>query len=104
VWKTARAIAIPKTDKSKLHTVQSYRGISLLPIPGKCLETLVIGRLNFFLESTGQIPPQQFGFIVGRSTSDAIQKVIESVRRGRKLGTKYWTSQAPSIRHGTPQY
>jgi hypothetical protein len=88
VWKTARVIAIPKTDKSKLHTVQGYRGISLLPIPGKCLESLVVGRLNFFLENTGQIPPQQYGFTAGRSTADAIQKVIESVHRGRKLGTK----------------
>jgi hypothetical protein len=79
VWKTARVIAIPKTDKSKLHTVQGYRGKSLLPIPGKCLETLVIGRVNFFLESTGQIPPQQYGFTAGRSTADAIQTVIEFV-------------------------
>jgi len=86
--KTARVIAIPKADRSKLHTVQGYRGISLLPIPGKCLESLVVGRLNFFLENTGQIPPQQYGFTAGRSTADAIQKVIESVHRGRKLGTK----------------
>jgi len=61
VWKTARIIAIPKTDNSKLHTVQGYRGISLLPIPGKFPEPLVIGRLNFLLESTGQISPQQYG-------------------------------------------
>ena len=88
VWKTARVIAIPKTDKRKLNTVQGYRGISLLPIPGKCLESLVVGRLNFFLESTGQIPQQQYGFTAGRSTVDAIHKVIESVHRGRKLGTK----------------
>jgi len=88
VWKTVRVIVIPKTDKSKLHTVQGYRDISLLPIPGKCLVTLVVWRLNFFLENTGQIPPQQYGFTAGRSTADATQKVIESVHRGRKLGTK----------------
>jgi len=88
VWKTARVIAIPKRDKSKLHTVHGYRGISLLPIPGKCLETLVVGRLNYYLENTGQILPQQYGFTAGRSTADVIQKVIESVHRGRKQGTK----------------
>jgi hypothetical protein len=38
VWKKASVIAIPKTDKSKLQTVKGYRGISLLSIPGKCLE------------------------------------------------------------------
>ena len=88
VWKRASVIAIPKTDKSKLHTVQGYRGISLLSIPGKCLEKLVIRRLNYFLESTGQIPPQQYGFTAGRSTADAIKTVIEFVRHGCKLGTK----------------
>jgi hypothetical protein len=49
MWKTARVIAVPKTEKSKLHTVQCYRGIILPLIPGKCLETLVTGRLNVFL-------------------------------------------------------
>ena len=88
VWKRARVIAIPKTDKSKHHTVQGYRGVSLLSIPGKYLEKLVVGRLNYFLESTGQIPPQQYGFTAGRSTSDAIKSVIEFVRRSGKLGTK----------------
>ena len=88
VWKTARVIAIPKSYKNKLHTVQGDRGISLLPTAGKCLESLVVGRLSSFLESTGQIPHQQYGFTAGRSTADAIHKVIESVHRGRKLGTK----------------
>jgi len=74
-WKTARVIAIPKTDENK----HGYRGISLLPIIGKCLESLVVERLNSFLEITGLIPPQQFGFTAGRSTVDAIQNVSESV-------------------------
>jgi hypothetical protein len=87
VWKRARVIPIPKTDKRKLHTVQGYRGISLPSIPGKCLEKLVIGRLNNFLESTEQIPPQ-YGFTAGRSTADAIKTVTESARRGRKIGLK----------------
>jgi hypothetical protein len=88
VWKEARVIAIPKSDKSKLHTVQGYRGISLLSIPGKSLEKLVIGRLNYFLETTRQIPPQQYGFTAGRSTADAIKTVIEFVSFSRKQGTK----------------
>lgn len=45
-WKTARVIPIPKMDKSKHHTVQGYRDISLLPIISKCLESLVDGRLK----------------------------------------------------------
>ena len=88
VWKRVSGIDIPKTDKRKLITVQGYRCIILLSIPGKYLEKLVIGRLNYFLESTGQIPPQQYGFTAGRSTADAIKTVTEIVRRGCKLATK----------------
>jgi hypothetical protein len=47
------------------------------------LEKLVIGRLNHFLESAEQIPPQQYGF-----TADAIKTVIEFARRSRKTGLK----------------
>jgi hypothetical protein len=75
VWKEASVIAIPKTDKSKLHTVRGYRGISLLSIPSKSLEKLVIGRLNYFLETARQIPPQQYGFTPARSTADTIKTV-----------------------------
>ena len=48
----------------------------------------MVERLNSFLENTGLIPPLQFGFTAGRSTIDAIKKVIVSVTRGRTLGTK----------------
>jgi hypothetical protein len=87
LWKGARAIAILKMDKSKLHTVQG-RSISLLSVAGKCLGKLVVRRLNYFLESTRQIPPQQYGFTAGRSTVDTIKMVIEMVHRTKKQGTK----------------
>jgi hypothetical protein len=51
--------------KIKLWLVQGYCSNSLLSIPGKCLEKLVIERLKYFLESKGQIPPQQYGFMAG---------------------------------------
>ena len=53
VWKNARAIAISKEDKIKLRYVEGYRGISLLSIPGKCLENIVTGRLIYYLETSG---------------------------------------------------
>jgi len=37
----------------------------------------VIERLNYFLETTGQIPSLQYGFTAGRSTADAIMTVLE---------------------------
>jgi hypothetical protein len=89
IWKEARVIAIPKSDKTKLHSVQGYHGISLLSIPGKCLEKLVIERLNYYLESTAQLSPQQYGFTAGRSMVDAIKTVTEFVCHSRNLGLKY---------------
>jgi len=88
VWKNARVIAIPKADKTKLRSVEGYRGISLLSVPGKCLEKLVIERLNYFLETTGQISPLQFRFTAGSSTADAIKSVSDFVGRSRKRGLK----------------
>jgi len=38
VWKKVKVTAVPKADKTKLRSVEGYRGISLLSIPGKCLE------------------------------------------------------------------
>jgi hypothetical protein len=43
----------------------------------------VIERLKYFLEPTGQLPPQQYG-----STADAIKAVSEFVCHSRKLGQK----------------
>jgi hypothetical protein len=59
-----------------------------LSIPGKCLEKLVFGGLNYFLETAGQIPSLQYGFTAGRSTADAIKIVSEFVGHSRKLGLK----------------
>jgi hypothetical protein len=87
-WKKARVIAISKSDKNKLHSVQGYRGISLLSIAGKCLEKLVTERLSYFLESAGHTPPQQYGFTAGRSMVDAIKTVSEHVSYCRRIGQK----------------
>ena len=88
VWKEARVIAIPKADRRKLLSVTGYRGISLLSIPGKCLEKLVMERLNFFLQEKTLIPPEQYGFIVGKSSSDAIKAVSDYVHQSRSKGLK----------------
>jgi len=70
---------MPKSDRNKLQSVQGYRGISLLSIPGKCLEKLVTEKLNYFLETAGHTPPQQYGFTAGKSTVDAKNAVSEHV-------------------------
>ena len=80
-------ITIPKADKSKHRSVEGFRGISLLSIPGKFLENIVIGRLNHFLATNGHIATIQFGFTAGR-TADAIKTVTKSVENIRKRNQK----------------
>ena len=87
-WKNATIIAIPKADKSKHRLITGYRGISLLSIPGKCMEKLIMDRLNFHLESSGRIPQQQYGFTAGKSTADAIKAVTDYVHHNRQQGLK----------------
>jgi len=57
-----------------------------LSIPGKCLEKVVIKRLNYFLETTGQIPSLQYGFTADSFTADAIKTVLEFAEHSRRLG------------------
>jgi len=45
-------------------------------------------RLNYFLETTRQISPLQFGFTAGRSTADAINSVPDFVGHSKKRGLK----------------
>ena len=88
VWKKANVIAIPKADRSKLHLISGYRGISLLSIPGKCLEKLAMDRLNYFLQSSDQIQSQQYGFTTGKSTADAITAVTNFVYQNKRKKLK----------------
>ena len=62
--------------------------VSLLAIPGKCLEKLLVGRLNYFPNLNAHIHPQQYGFTEGRSTVDAIKAVVEFVRNNKQLDLK----------------
>jgi len=56
---------------------------------------LVIERLNYYLESTAHLSPQQYGFTAGRSTAYAIRTVTEFVCHSRNLELKcsllHWT-------------
>ena len=76
-WKKALVIPIPKIgDLSKK---ESYRPISLLPLPGKILEKLVHTQLTFFLEENALLTDSQFGFRKQRSTTHAISQLLNQI-------------------------
>ena len=76
-WKTSTVIPLPKTNTPK--TIDEVRPISLLPIPSKILEKVV---LNFakpiFLREYGDT---QFGFRSGSSTTCALIVLHDQVTK-----------------------
>jgi len=52
---------VPKAGKPS-HEVTSYRPVSLLPIPSKVFEKLLLKRLHTDVDLSNLIPGYQFGF------------------------------------------
>ena len=87
IWRKASIIALPKPNKP-LDNPKNYRPISLLCIPFKLLERLLLARLEPIVDP--QLPDEQAGFRRGRST---VQQVVlltndieNSFERGHKAG------------------
>ena len=66
-WKEAIMVPILKKDKPARDPT-SYRPISLLPVGVKNVESLVLHRINPYLEERKLIPIVQTGFRKGNST------------------------------------
>lgn len=73
-WKTATVISIPKTGKDQ-RFASGYRPISLLCAMSKVFERVIIMRLNEFTIENNILPPDQFGFRSGHSTTHQLTRV-----------------------------
>ena len=67
--KKARVVILPKSPEKPRSDPASYRPISLLPVLGKTLERLMIGRLECRMKD--RMNDAQHGFRRGRSTESA---------------------------------
>ncbi len=75
IWKHSNVVPIFKSkDRS---SVSNYRPISLQCLTSKIMEKIVHNHLFMFLVTTDRIPSNQFGFISGRSTGDALVTAVE---------------------------
>jgi len=72
-WKTARLVIIPKPGKDDYGEVKSYRPISLLPVLGKAIESIII--TNLTRETLLDTHTEQHGFTSGRFTISAIENL-----------------------------
>lgn len=79
-WKVAKLVLIPKPQKpSPVPRGPSFRPICLLSTTGKLYEQLLHTRLLDELHRVSGISAQQYGFLSGRSTVDAINHVMRLV-------------------------
>ena len=75
----ADIIAVLKPNKSA-DDANNYRPISLLCVPLKLLERLLLSRLDPVIDP--QLPPEQAGFRHGRSTTDQVTLLTDDIEAG----------------------
>ena len=78
-WKRQKLVLLRKGDKP-LDEPSSYRPACLLDNFGKLFERLLLQRLGKHIEGMRRLSNRQYGFRKGRSTVDAIAKVIEAAK------------------------
>lgn len=87
IWCHAKVISLPKPNKQS-EDPKEYRPISLLCIPFKLLEHLILSHITPVIDP--QLPKEQAGFRSGRSTTDQVtllcQDIEDSFQTGEKAG------------------
>ena len=77
-WRTAVVVPILKEGK-KASDLASYRPISLTSAVSKTMESMVNGRLYYYMEDSGLLDENQAGFRRHRSTVDQLMLFTQSV-------------------------
>lgn len=78
-WKLSKLVLIHKTGKP-IDVPNAYRPLCLENTLAKLYEHLIKKRLETELENSGGLAPNQYGFIKGKSTMDAVRRVLEAGR------------------------
>ena len=89
-WKVQRLVLFPKGNKP-LEEPSSYRPLCMLDIVWKLFERVMSARLEAVIQQAGGLSDNQFGFRKGRSTIDAINRVVSLV--------KHAVSSSPCTKH-----
>lgn len=74
-WKLGIVVPIPKPTNNAIRTAKDQRGITLLNLPGKIEEKLIVNRLDLHDYSNNLLNQNQFGFTRQKSTQDALHNV-----------------------------
>lgn len=74
IWKKANIVWLPKSDGG-------LRPISLLPTLGKVFDKMIARRIMHHMERTKSFSDNQYGFREGRSTGQAVRKLVDLVKQ-----------------------
>ena len=86
IWKQAKVVAILKPKKEATDPT-SYRPISLLCVIYKLMERIILSRINEIVEL--KLPSEQAGFRKGKSTTDQVVRLINSIEQAFQRKQKY---------------
>lgn len=76
IWKSASLVLLAKPKKT-VDSPNTYRPICLIDTAGKLLEIIIKNRLQKEIVENDMIQQNQYGFVKGRTTIDALEKVKE---------------------------
>ena len=77
-WKKSYVVPIPKISNPK--EPKDLRPINMVPLYEKIIETWVHQQLSSYFEDNDLLFKNQFGFRKGKSTEDAIQILLSTIR------------------------
>lgn len=89
IWKKTRLVLREKSKKTVKERTK-YRPICLVSSLGKVYENLIKKRVNDEIDERGGLHEMQYEFRSGRSTVNAIEKVIKTAKGNDETRTSEW--------------
>lgn len=89
-WKVAH-LALLRMPNKPPDALSSFRPVCLLNTIGKVLEKVISNRLSAYLENEGLISDSQYGFRPGRSTIDAIGRLLNFIDESNSVHENLYT-------------
>ena len=85
IWKISQIVPVPK--KSKPDTLNDYRPIALTSVAMKCMERLILKRIQHFTDN--KMDNNQFAYKKGCSVVDAVLVLLNSIYKHLDLPNNY---------------
>ena len=80
LWKHFTTVVLRKPGKPRYDTPKAYRPIALLNTLGKLMTAVVAEQLTFYMERHALLPPNHFGGLPGRTTTDALHTLTYRIK------------------------